>query len=201
VRQRQQENPVSLKYPPGDWTRVPHDGKQMGSPLDQWEMVWMQWDCRLSAGLTPPPAAGLSHCRHDGLVTVRDEACLRQGHINDQSLRGHQCSKRMLIGESWFHISIPLEIEPGSLMTGSKRLVHRTSETWCECSEIAGSPHNNLISSACIFQHTHTTPIRNNVLYIHPELCTVWVYPDGPLVSRYCYKWINVTYSFHIAVL
>jgi hypothetical protein len=25
-------------------------------------------------------------------------------------------------------------------MTGSKRVVHWTSETWCECSEIAGSP-------------------------------------------------------------
>jgi hypothetical protein len=34
----------------------------------------------------------------------------------------------------------PLGIEPGSLMTGSKRVVHWTSETWCECSEIAGSP-------------------------------------------------------------
>ncbi len=40
--------PVSHKYPPGDWTRVPHDGKQTGCPLDQWDMVQMQWDCRLS---------------------------------------------------------------------------------------------------------------------------------------------------------
>jgi hypothetical protein len=42
---------------------------------------------------------------------------------NDQSHRGH-----------------PLEIEPGSLRTGGKLVVHWTSET-CECSEIAGSPH------------------------------------------------------------
>jgi hypothetical protein len=40
--------PVSQKYPPGDWTQVPHDGKQRVDPLDQWDCVWMQWDCRLS---------------------------------------------------------------------------------------------------------------------------------------------------------
>jgi hypothetical protein len=62
---------------------------------------------------------GLSHCQHDGQVTVWDEAHLRQGH-NDQSHRGHQCSETMLTGESRFHISAPPEIEPGSLMTGSK---------------------------------------------------------------------------------
>jgi hypothetical protein len=33
------------------------------------------------------------------------------------------------------------EIEPGSLMTGSKRVAHWTSETWYACSEIAGSIH------------------------------------------------------------
>ncbi len=47
--------PVSHKYPPGDWTHVPHDRKQSVHPLDQWDFVWMQWDCRLSTGL--PPAA------------------------------------------------------------------------------------------------------------------------------------------------
>ncbi len=34
--------------PMGIWTQVPHDGKQTGSPLDQWDMVWMKWDYRLS---------------------------------------------------------------------------------------------------------------------------------------------------------
>jgi hypothetical protein len=47
----------------------------------------------------------------------------------------------MLTGESQFHMSTPLEIEPGSLMTGSKQIVHWISETWCECSEIAGFAH------------------------------------------------------------
>jgi hypothetical protein len=45
----------------------------------------------------------------------------------------------MLTGESWFHISTPLGIEPGSLMTGSKRVDHCTNGTVCKCSEIAGS--------------------------------------------------------------
>jgi hypothetical protein len=34
-------------------------------------------------------------------------------------------------------LKYPLGIELGSLMTGSKPVVHWTSETWCECSEIA----------------------------------------------------------------
>ncbi len=46
----------------------------------------------------------------------------------------------MLTGESWFYISTPPRgFEPESLVTGSKQVVHWTSETWCECSEIAGS--------------------------------------------------------------
>jgi hypothetical protein len=49
------------------------------------------------------------------------------------------CSKTTLTGESRFHINTPLGIEPGSLMTGSKQVVHWTRETWWELSEIAGS--------------------------------------------------------------
>jgi hypothetical protein len=82
---------------------------------------------------------GLSHCQHNGLVTVRDKAHLRRGH-NDQAHRGHQCSGTTLTGECWFHISTPLGIEPGSLMMGSKRVDHWTSEIVYECIEIAGSP-------------------------------------------------------------
>ncbi len=81
---------------------------------------------------------GLSQYRHDGLVTVQDKARLRRGH-NDQSRRGHQCSETTLTGKSRFHISTTPGIEPMSLMTGSKRVVHWTSETWYERSEIAGS--------------------------------------------------------------
>jgi hypothetical protein len=32
-------------------------------------------------------------------------------------------------------------MEPGTLMTGSKRVDHWTSKAVYECSEIAGSPH------------------------------------------------------------
>jgi hypothetical protein len=53
------------------------------------------------------------------------------------------CIETMLTGESRFHISTPLGIEPGSLMTGSKGLIHWTSETVRECSEISGSPHHD----------------------------------------------------------
>jgi hypothetical protein len=72
-------------------------------------------------------------------MMVRDKARLRRGH-NDQSHRGHQCSETTLTGESRFHISTPLGIEPESLIVGSKRVDHWTSGVVYECSEIAGSP-------------------------------------------------------------
>jgi phospholipase/lecithinase/hemolysin len=50
--------------------------------------------------------------RHDGLVTVRDNACLRRGH-NDQSRQGHQCSKTTLTGESRFTLVPPWGLNPG----------------------------------------------------------------------------------------
>jgi hypothetical protein len=75
---------------------------------------------------------GLSHCRHDDLVMVRDEARLRQGH-NDQSDGGHQCSETTLTGESRFHISTPLGIEPRSLMTGSKWVDQWTKKKLALC--------------------------------------------------------------------
>ncbi len=45
----------------------------------------------------------------------------------------------MPTGESHFHRTIPLGIEPGPLMTGSKWVDHWTSGNVSECSEIAGS--------------------------------------------------------------
>jgi hypothetical protein len=96
----------------------------------------MQWDCRLSTGL--PPAANYVACdsrrricsehetgteelfetsriitlSHYGLVTVRYEAHLRRGH-NDQLRQSHQCSETMLTGESRFHISTFIGLNPG----------------------------------------------------------------------------------------
>ncbi len=115
-----------------------HDGKQTGSPLDQRDMVWMQWDCRLSTRLPPSSRlcrlwswkedlqrawnqdrravwdqVGLSHCRYNGLVTILDEACFRRGHRNYQLCRGHQCSETMLIGESRFPIVPPWGLNLG----------------------------------------------------------------------------------------
>ncbi len=72
-------------------------------------------------------------------MMVRYEARDRQGH-NDKSCWGHQRSETTQTGESQFHISTPLRIEPGSLVTGSKWVDHWTSGTVRECSEIAGSP-------------------------------------------------------------
>ncbi len=36
-----------ISTPQGIWTWVPCDGKQTGSPRDQWDIVRMKWDCRL----------------------------------------------------------------------------------------------------------------------------------------------------------
>jgi hypothetical protein len=105
------ESRFHMSTPLGIWTWVPCDGKQTGSPLDQWDIVRMKWDCRLSTGLPPSSRlcwlwsrkgdlqrawnqdrkavwdqVRLSHCRHEGLVMVRDEVRLRRGH-DDQSRR------------------------------------------------------------------------------------------------------------------
>ncbi len=50
------------------------------------------------------------------------------------------CNKTTLTGESWFHTCTPWGFEPGYLIMGSEQVVHWTSKTWWEWSEIAGSP-------------------------------------------------------------
>ncbi len=135
-----------ISPPQGIWTQVPCDGKQRVTPLDHWDMVRMKWDCRLSTGLPPSSCVsceagrrtcseretgkeklceikwdGLSHCRHEGLVTVWDEARLRRGCNDDQSRWGHQCNETTLIGESRFHISPPRRfLNPGPLWWEAK---------------------------------------------------------------------------------
>jgi hypothetical protein len=47
-----------------------------------------------------------------------------------KALKTACCSETTLIGESRFHISTPLGIEPGSLMMGSKQMDHWTSELY-----------------------------------------------------------------------
>jgi hypothetical protein len=165
---------VSHKYPHGIWTWVPHDGKETGGPLDQWNCVGMQRDCRLSAGL--PPAAnfvscearrrtcngawnrdrravwdqvGLSHCQYNGLVMVRDEAHLRRRH-NDQSRWGHQCSEATLTGEFLFHISTPLGLNPGPSWWEASGWTTGTVEL-CRNAVRLQALHNKFVLSFCIF--------------------------------------------------
>ncbi len=63
------ESRFHISTPQGIWTQVPCDGKQRVSPLDQWDMVRMKWDCRLSTLLSfftaPPPQLG-SHREGEG---------------------------------------------------------------------------------------------------------------------------------------
>ncbi len=42
------ESRFHISPPRGIWTWVLCDRKQTGSPLDQWDMVRMKWDCRVS---------------------------------------------------------------------------------------------------------------------------------------------------------
>ncbi len=45
------ESRFHRSIPQGIWTQVPCDGKQTGSLMDQWDMVRMKWDCRLSTNV------------------------------------------------------------------------------------------------------------------------------------------------------
>jgi hypothetical protein len=84
--------PVSHESPQGFWTRVPCDGKKTGSPLDQWDMVRMKWDCRICTGLPPssrlcPIAANIqvqyrvSGVHPTGLTIARGVSRCPQLHI------------------------------------------------------------------------------------------------------------------------
>jgi hypothetical protein len=48
------ESRFHISTPQGIWTWVPCGRKLTGSPLDQWDMVRMKWDCRLFTELPPP---------------------------------------------------------------------------------------------------------------------------------------------------
>ncbi len=121
-------------------------------------MVRMKWDCRLSTGL--PPSSRLRGCEaRSRTCSEREtgtESCVRSSGIITLSAQGPSdgsgwsppqtrpqkwsITSGSPTGESWFHISPPRGFMPRSLLTGSKGLVHWTSETWWEWSEIAGSP-------------------------------------------------------------
>jgi hypothetical protein len=84
------------------------------------------------------------------------------------------CSKTTLTGESQFHLSTPLGIEARSLMMGSKRVVYWTSQTLCECSEIAGSPQGSPPSSVGCEAGRRTCRERETGI---EELCEIkWDY-------------------------
>ncbi len=63
--------------------------------------------------------------RSSGTVTLSRQGpsdSWGQSPVDDQSRRGHQCSKTTLTGESWYHISTPRGFEPVSLVAGSKQV-------------------------------------------------------------------------------
>ncbi len=107
--------------------------------------TWWEWSGMQALHRAPPPPQQVtpSVMKPEGgpaaSVKPGQKSCVMKPVIG--SRRGHQCCETTLTGESRFHISTPLGFEPGSLVTGSKQVVHWTSETWWEWSEIAGSPH------------------------------------------------------------
>ncbi len=108
------------------------------------------------------------------------------------------CRETTLTGESRFHISTLLGIVAGSLITGSKGLTHWTSETVCECSEIAGSPqvsstpliYVTFLPSIISIQHCQFTVSHS---YIFERLSSaspckqVHPHPGGRLTPSSCF--------------
>ncbi len=91
------------------------------------------------------------------------------------------CSETMLTGESQFHTSTPRGFEPGSLVTGSKRVVHWTSETWWEWSEIAGSAHCTVYITVSDWRvlvlslKAHLQTVESVLNYIKPSSHTLFI--------------------------
>ncbi len=151
-------------------------GSKQISSLDQWDMVRIMWDCRLSTEL--PPSSRLrrlwsqkgdlkqawnrggqkSGVRLSETVTLLaqgpSDSCWGRSPVDDQSRRGHQCSETMLTGESQSHISPPRGFEPVTLVAGSKQVSPLDQWDMVKACEIAGSAqirvHIHLICSQYI---------------------------------------------------
>ncbi len=90
-----------------EWSEIAGSSQGSLQQLTPWLWSWKEdlqrawnWDRRAVWD-----QVGLSHCRDEGLVMVRDKDRLRRGYRIDQSCRGHQCSETTLTGKSRFHIS------------------------------------------------------------------------------------------------
>jgi hypothetical protein len=132
------------------WSEIA--GSPQGSPQQLTSLV-VKPEGRPAASMKP----GQESCvRSSGIITLSARGPsdgLGRSH-EDQSRWGHQFSETSLTGESWFHWSTPGGFEPGSLVTGSKQVVHWTSETWWEWSEIAGSPQHDRVAKMCVYSWT-----------------------------------------------
>ncbi len=127
-------------------------------PLSPLDIHGQHWNCTL---YTTPSSGALASNRQNisspkynddiSLCLSNNISSLIQSHLSVYFWKGRYCSKTMLTGESRFRISTTLGIEPGSLMMGSKGLTHWTSETVCECSEIAGSPQGSPPAADYVF--------------------------------------------------
>ncbi len=85
------ESRFHISTPQGIWTWVPCDGKLTDSPLDQWDMVRMEWDCRLSTGLPPQqptPSVVKPEGRPAASVKPGQESCVRSSEIITLTARG-----------------------------------------------------------------------------------------------------------------
>jgi hypothetical protein len=168
------------------------------------------WECRLSTGVLPSSwlcwlwsrkgdlqrawnwdrkavwdQVGLSHCRHEGLVMLRDEARLRRGHRNDQSRWGHQCSETTLTGESWFHLSTPQGIWTGVPCDGKQ----------------TGSPLNQW--DMVIMQALHNLMLRPIQPYFYLTYFLHIIYFNTLLCIRYfytCQIFLKHYYALHIVI-
>ncbi len=111
------------------------------------------------------------------------------------SLQGHQGSETTQTGQSRFHISTPWGSEPGSLVTGSKRVVHWTSETLWEWSEIAGSPHCYICGTVPfnqVYKYIYfTEPINQVSSYVYSTVPVtqvyIYIYSTAPIPSLHLY--------------
>jgi hypothetical protein len=68
-------------------------------------------------------------------------------------------------------------------VTGRKRVVHWTSETWCECSEIAGSPQYVAIPRTAMAEKDSSG--KNKDKYAISIYVSIIIYFEEEKVSSY----------------
>ncbi len=116
------ESQFHISTPQGIWTRVPCDWKQTGSPLDQWDMVRMRWDCRFCTTVYMYTNSCLEKFWHQKVNNCL--RCMSYNNCCNKNVKWNQLSShdQSLQRERSIIVSSIAVVDPGNLSSSSSGL-------------------------------------------------------------------------------